>query len=125
MVLVIVGKPPILTWRAVACFLAGWSFPLSSALFSLSLSISIFKMLLVVDLLVGERWHAFWQRGHFLFHLNCFHFHFLFPSSSCCLLSTYLLESGRMFFGGGAISSEPQETTPCQKRRWRGREGAA
>ena len=30
-----------------------------------------------------------------------------------------------MFFGGGAISSEPQETTPCQKRRWRGREGAA
>ena len=76
-------------------------------------------------LLVGERWHAFWQRGHFLFHLNCFHFHFLFPSSSCCLLSTYLLEISGMFFGGGAISSEPQETTPCQKRRWRGREGAA
>ena len=66
MVLVVVGKPPILTWRAVACFLAGWSFPLSSALFSLSLSISIFKMLLVVDLLVGDQWHVFWRRGHFL-----------------------------------------------------------
>ena len=41
-------------------------FPLSSVLFSLSLSISIFKLLLVVDLLVGDQWHVFWRRGHFL-----------------------------------------------------------
>ena len=43
----------------------------------------------------------------------------------CCVAPSplYLLESGRMFFGS-AISSQPQETTRCQKRRWRGGEGA-
>ena len=41
-------------------------FHLSSVLFSLSLSISIFELLLVVDLLVGDQWHVFWRRGHFL-----------------------------------------------------------
>ena len=47
-------------------FFGGGPFHLSSVLFSLSLFISIFKLLLVVDLLVGERSHVFWRRGHFL-----------------------------------------------------------
>ena len=49
--------------------------------------------------------------------------HSFYISCGCCVLVApsplYLLESGCMFFGRCHFL-EPQETTPCQKRRWRG-----
>ena len=47
--------------------------------------------------------------------LYCFHFHFLFPSSRCCLLSTYLLESGGMFLAEGPFPRSHRRPLPARK----------